>query len=64
MFPDLEREREGDCVYGADLGQPETKSGPKYINSPETPLYQKGQVLFNLDKAKSGYSTGGVCAAG
>src|SRR5215469_16578934 len=29
------------------------KAGPKYINSPETPLYQKGQVLFNLDKAKA-----------
>ncbi len=24
----------------------------KYMNSPETPLYSKGQVLFNLDKAK------------
>lgn len=29
------------------------KAGPKYINSPETPLYSKGMVLFNLDKAKS-----------
>jgi DNA primase len=29
------------------------KAGPKYINSPETPLYSKGQVLFNLDKAKA-----------
>jgi DNA primase len=29
------------------------KAGPKYINSPETPLYSKSQVLFNLDKAKS-----------
>jgi DNA primase len=28
------------------------KSGPKYLNSPETPLYSKGQVLFNLDKAR------------
>ena len=28
------------------------KAGPKYINSPETPLYTKGLVLFNLDKAK------------
>lgn len=25
----------------------------KYINSPETPLYTKGTVLFNLDKAKA-----------
>jgi DNA primase len=30
------------------------KSGPKYYNSPETALYTKGQVLFNLDKAKAG----------
>jgi DNA primase len=29
------------------------KAGPKYINSPETPLYSKGMVLFNLDKAKA-----------
>jgi DNA primase len=28
------------------------KAGPKYMNSPETPLYSKGQVLFNLDKAR------------
>jgi len=35
------------------------KAGPKYVNSPETPLYTKGQVLFNLDKAKSAIRTAG-----
>jgi DNA primase len=29
------------------------KAGAKYINSPETPLYSKSLVLFNLDKAKA-----------
>jgi DNA primase len=29
------------------------KAGPKYLNSPETPLYSKGAVLFNLDLAKT-----------
>lgn len=28
------------------------KSGPKYLNSPETSIYSKSRVLFNLDLAK------------
>ena len=28
------------------------KAGPKYFNSPETAIYSKSKVLFNLDKAK------------
>ncbi len=28
------------------------KAGPKYLNSPETPIYTKGRILFNLDRAK------------
>ena len=37
------------------------KAGPKYLNSPETPLYSKGNVLFNLDKARQAIrSDGGV----
>ncbi|HEY5186276.1 MAG TPA: DNA primase [Actinomycetes bacterium] len=27
-------------------------SGPKYLNTPETPLYKKSQVLFGIDLAK------------
>jgi DNA primase len=26
--------------------------GPKYLNSPETPLFQKGQTLWGLDRAR------------
>ena len=28
------------------------KNQPKYLNSPETPIFQKGRVLFALDRAK------------
>jgi DNA primase len=28
------------------------KAGPKYLNSPETAIYSKSRVLFNLDHAK------------
>ncbi len=28
------------------------KNSPKYLNSPETPLFKKGELLFNLDQAK------------
>jgi DNA primase len=33
-------------------GKADEKSGPKYLNSPETPIYSKSRVLFNLHHAK------------
>ncbi|MDB5188886.1 MAG: dnaG [Candidatus Nomurabacteria bacterium] len=31
---------------------PDTEEGPKYLNSPETEVFQKSRVLFGFDKAK------------
>ena len=31
---------------------PDTPEGPKYLNSPETEVFQKSRVLFGFDKAK------------
>jgi DNA primase len=31
----------------------EKNDQPKYMNSPETPIYRKSQVLYNLNRAKS-----------
>jgi DNA primase len=31
---------------------PDEKAGPKYLNSPETAIYSKSRLLFNLDQAK------------
>ncbi len=33
--------------------QREADSGPKYLNSPETPIYRKTSVLFNLHRART-----------
>ncbi len=33
---------------------------PKYLNSPQTPLFDKSSVLFGLDQARAGIRTSGV----
>jgi DNA primase len=37
---------------GARVLPGEREEGPKYLNSPETPVYRKGEVLYNLHRAK------------
>jgi DNA primase len=51
MFPIASEAGKVIAFTGRTLAADE-KSGPKYLNSPETPIYSKGKVLFNLDLAK------------
>jgi DNA primase len=38
---------------GARVLPGDREDGPKYLNSPETPVYRKGDVLYNLHRAKA-----------
>jgi DNA primase len=51
MFPIASEAGKVIAFTGRTLATDE-KSGPKYLNSPETPIYSKSRVLFNLDHAK------------
>ena len=44
---------------GARVLPGEREEGPKYLNSPETPVYRKGEVLYNLHRAKGAISRTG-----
>ena len=51
MFPICNDQGKVIAFTGRTLSTDE-KAGPKYLNSPETKIYSKSRVLFNLDKAK------------
>src|ERR1700746_2986794 len=51
MFPIANESGRIIAFTGRTLSTDE-KAGPKYLNSPETAIYSKSRVLFNLDHAK------------
>ncbi len=51
MFPIANESGRVIAFTGRTLATDE-KAGPKYLNSPETAIYSKSKVLFNLDHAK------------
>lgn len=51
MFPIANEHGKIIAFTGRTLSTDE-KAGPKYLNSPETAIYSKSRVLYNLDKAK------------
>jgi DNA primase len=51
MFPITNEAGRVIAFTGRTLSTDE-KAGPKYLNSPETAIYSKSRVLFNLDQAK------------
>jgi DNA primase len=44
---------------GARIVPGRRDEGPKYLNSPETPVYRKGEVLYNLHRAKAAIARAG-----
>ncbi|KAA2237699.1 DNA primase [Salinarimonas soli] len=57
MFPI--RDGQGRVVsFGGRAVRPEVQ--PKYLNGPETPLFSKGALLFNLDRAREPAHRSGV----
>ena len=55
MIPIRDRRGRAIAFGGRILGNGE----PKYLNSPETPLFDKGRTLFNLDRAAAASRSAG-----
>lgn len=56
MFPIADPQGEYIAFGGRVVG----KGEPKYLNSQETPLFHKSQVLYGMDKAKAAMASTGV----
>jgi DNA primase len=52
MFPIRDRKSRVVAFGGRVLPGEPNNDAPKYLNSPETPLFHKGRQLYNLDRAR------------
>jgi DNA primase len=48
------RDHHGNAVGFTARSMPGDDNGPKYMNSPETPVYSKSHIVYGLDLAKKG----------
>jgi DNA primase len=53
IFPIRDASGGATGLAGRILGAQTSESGPKYLNSPQTPLFDKGRTLYLIDRAKS-----------
>jgi DNA primase catalytic core len=60
MFPIRNTSGRVIAFGGRLMGISANKNLPKYLNSPETALFKKGELLFNLDMAKKHVREGGM----
>lgn len=58
MFP-IHDQRGQVIGFGGRVMKSEADDGPKYLNSPETPLFQKGQELYGLFLARQAIRAAG-----
>ena len=54
MFPIINPRGQVIGFGGRIMGQKQDGAGPKYLNSPETPLFEKGRELYGLREAREG----------
>ena len=52
MFPICDQSGKVAGFSGRIFGEETEKTGGKYVNSPETPVYSKSRILYGYDKAK------------
>ena len=43
----------GGRILGAESNEEGKATGPKYLNSPETPLFEKGRELYGFSQARN-----------